>query len=283
MVKMRTEILGDRSIYSTNLDVLDQIFERTFRRSVGESDENEVFPTSDPLSSAAPSVKDATMTQFDSDHFVGGDPFAVATSVPALDSSSPEITESAPLKSNASTGLITTEPSLETTKSPSDTALAIASDTGMDEFSPTAATESFLDSANSPMTAESAEMRATSIAAPVEVADPSVGASTEIQLADAMGEAPAQAIASADVDSESEAVLFSSETSAATDASQSDSSAPDQLEAVEAPVGVGTNVAGFNTFTQTKFRTAFMKWWMEYLATAPTSSADDAIATAEED
>jgi type IV pilus assembly protein PilQ len=286
MVKMRTEILGDRSIYSTNLDVLDQIFERTFRRSVGESDENEVFPTSDPLSSAAPSVKDATMTQFDSDHFVGGDPFAVATSVPALDSSSPEITESAPLESNASTGLITTEPSLETTKSPSDTALAIASDTGMDESSPTAATESFLDSTNSPRTAESAEMRATSIAAPVEVADPSVGASTEIQLADAMGEAPAQAIASADVDSASEAVLFSSETSetaAATDASQSDSSAPNQLEAVETPVGVGTDVAGFNTFTQTKFRTAFMKWWMEYLATAPTSSADDAIATAEED
>ena len=83
MVNMRYQLLGERSIYSTGRDVLDQIFERTFRRSVGETDEQSVFPTSDPLSSAAPGSRGSDLNEFDPGQFTGGDPFAVTTAAAA--------------------------------------------------------------------------------------------------------------------------------------------------------------------------------------------------------
>ena len=262
MVKMRKDILGERSIYSTGRDVLDQIFERTFRRSVGETDEQSVFPTSDPLSSAAPGSRGSDLNEFDPGQFTGGDPFAVTTAAAAPDSSSSE-------------------------RAVSDSQFEITAPADPSEFP--------LERSDSSAPVDSTEMADASTPVLDEGSEPLFAQSTEVQAASSTEEAPAQAIASTDANSVSEPVLFAPETSETTESAQLDS--PDQVqnEAIATTADSEADSAGFNSFTQTNFRTAFMKWWMDYLATPPTSTvdgaianspaatADDAIATAEED
>ena len=262
MVKMRKDILGERSIYSTGRDVLDQIFERTFRRSVGETDEQSVFPTSDPLSSAAPGSRGSDLNEFDPGQFTGGDPFAVTTAAAAPDSSSSE---------------------------------RAVSDSQFEITAPADPSESPLERSDSSAPVDSTEMADASTPVLDEGSEPLFAQSTEVQAASSTEEAPAQAIASTDANSVSEPVLFAPETSETTESAQLDS--PDQVqnEAIATTADSEADSAGFNSFTQTNFRTAFMKWWMDYLATPPTSTvdgaianspaatADDAIATAEED
>ena len=262
MVKMRKDILGERSIYSTGRDVLDQIFERTFRRSVGETDEQSVFPTSDPLSSAAPGSRGSDLTEFDPGQFTGGDPFAVTTAAAAPDSSSAE---------------------------------RAVSDSQFEITAPADPSESPLERSDSSAPLDSTEMADASTTVLDEGSEPLFAQSMEVQAASSTEEAPAQAIASSDANSVSEPVLFAPETSETTESAQADSPDQGQNEAIATMTDSETDSAGFNSFTQTNFRTAFMKWWMDYLATPPTSTvdgaianspaatADDAIATAEED
>ena len=247
MVKMRSNILGDRSIYGSNRDVLDQIFERTFRRSVGETDEQEVFPTSDPLSSAAPNAGESSQNGFDSGHFAGGDPFAIT-------------------------------PPVETSDSPSNSGLVDDSTDASVPFAQAAESEPSMEETDSLFQPDSAEMNETSTTLVAEDVEPLFPGTTEVRSADAINEAPAQSIAAPETTSASEPVLFASETRDNTQDAQIESPGPEPSEVVSGEVAAETTPAGFNTFTQTNFRTAFMKWWMDYLATPPTSTVDEAIA-----
>ena len=89
MVRLRSDVLGERSIYSEDGDVIQRIFERTFRRSVGEEDNDVVFPTSDPLSRAMPMSGAGSIEDAGTRYFADGDPFAESGTVslndPGLD------------------------------------------------------------------------------------------------------------------------------------------------------------------------------------------------------
>ena len=54
MVNMRYQLLGERSIYNENGDVLTNIFDRMIRNSLDSSDDDESLPNSDPLSFVMP-------------------------------------------------------------------------------------------------------------------------------------------------------------------------------------------------------------------------------------
>ncbi|MEC8817605.1 MAG: type II and III secretion system protein, partial [Planctomycetota bacterium] len=54
IVRLRAKVLGERSIYDLEGDVLERVFRRTFRRSLGEIAPPGDHPTSDPLSRVVP-------------------------------------------------------------------------------------------------------------------------------------------------------------------------------------------------------------------------------------
>ncbi len=54
IVRLRAKVLGERSIYDLEGDVLERVFRRTFRRSLGEIAPPGDHPTSDPLSRIVP-------------------------------------------------------------------------------------------------------------------------------------------------------------------------------------------------------------------------------------
>ena len=242
IVKMRANILGERSIYGQERDVLEKIFQRTFRRSVGADEEEEVFPTSDPLSSAMPFGSEDEAADSVSRYFAAGDPFAADESAEALPGADVTSTTQAESGTPSSSSMETEASSIE--ELPGLLAEAPQADSmESDELDPIKS-----------MAASSVSEEAETDSMTDDDSEPA-GPSTEELFADASSDSM--------IDSPADGMNAS----------------PEETAAEEDDV----RIAGFNSFTQTSFQTAFMKWWLKYSSSHPVSQRDQAIATAEED
>jgi hypothetical protein len=259
IVRLRANVLGERSIYSQDGDVLEKIFERTFRRSVGEEESGVVYPTSDPLSQA-PSMGGTDATHdLGSEYFADGDPFAEPDT--ADSDSNSEHAESSTDEETAYAA------QAEQPVSEEDSQLTLASSSVSDGQ-------------------ESVEFPAEDTL----FADADTSTSTE--FTDPMSISESE-IATADQGESSDGLVDSSDSSLAMDESVlAPVAEPSNSEPVDGeldqPVSAETQLAAsevqFNAFTQTDYRTAFMNWWTQYTTALSQQSENvSSIATAEED
>ena len=259
IVRLRANVLGERSIYSQDGDVLEKIFERTFRRSVGEEESDVVYPTSDPLSQA-PSMGGTDATHdLGSEYFADGDPFA-ESDTPDSHSNS-EHAESSTDEETAYSA------EAEQPVSEEDSQLTLASSSVSDgqESVEFPGEDTLFADAETPTSAE---------------------------FSDALPSSESE-LATADQDASSAGQVDGSDASLAMDESvlapvaESSTSEPVDGE-IDQPLSAETQLADsevqFNAFTQTDYRTAFMTWWTQY-TTALSQQTENAssIATAEED
>ena len=242
MVRLRANVLGERSIYADDNDVLEQIFERTFRRSVGEQDRDVDFPTSDPLSQMIPSMDPDSGASSETQYFADGDPFAESeiTNADSSETLPESIADTRSADSESSDMLVPEEgPDVSIA---SDTAEA---DGGFEEAS--GADTLFADSSmdTDDMSAHASEVTSSSEMLADDGSSPSSDTSNDVAVA------------------------------------ASDESSTDQPVS-ETSQSIVSN-EGFNAFTQTEFRTAFMKWWIDYSKALSGQSTNGSLVSAEED
>ncbi len=98
MVNMRYQLLGERSIYNEDGDVLTNIFDRMIRNSLGDDEDDEPLTHSDPLSFVMP----APPAKADEDDPVAVDDEALPDAVESILSSA----DPAPIESDASVDVV---------------------------------------------------------------------------------------------------------------------------------------------------------------------------------
>ena len=98
MVNMRYQLLGERSIYNEDGDVLTNIFDRMIRNSLGDDEDDEPLTHSDPLSFVMPALP----ANADEDDSVAVDDEALPDAVESILSSA----DAAPVESEASVDVL---------------------------------------------------------------------------------------------------------------------------------------------------------------------------------